>query len=101
MKRFTFLLLATLLHAGGTKPSSAASPCWERDAQPILKRNCIGCHGPGSAMGNFSTPDSAGAHSNLILQNLSTGRMPMRGDLAAGDRATLIVWASQGAPRCP
>jgi mono/diheme cytochrome c family protein len=82
-------------------PGSSQTPCWERDAFPILKRNCIACHGSGSAMGNLSLPDSARFRSERIRQNLSSRKMPMRGELREADRNTLISWVEQGAIRCP
>lgn len=75
--------------------------CWERDALPILKRNCIACHGSGSAMGNLSLPDSARFHSERIRHDLSSRKMPMRGELRDADRNTLISWIEEGARRCP
>lgn len=102
MHSIAILLLMFGLHSGGEKLVATASrPCWERDAFPILKRNCLACHGQGSAMGNLSTPDSAHSHSKMIQQNLSSGKMPMRGQLSGDDRNTLVSWAAQGAVRCP
>lgn len=96
------LLAASALFAvNPQKIATASQPCWERDVFPILKRSCIGCHGQGSAMGNLSTPDSAQKHTGLIQQNLATGKMPMRGELSATDRSTLISWAAHGAASCP
>lgn len=96
-----FLFLSLLGSADPERIATASQPCWERDALPILKRSCLGCHGPGSAMGNLSTLDSATSHARLMRQNLASGKMPMRGDLPDRDRGALIAWASQGATRCP
>jgi hypothetical protein len=101
-----FVLLIALLLAPGeatlaSPPASSSCLCWEKDVLPIIKRNCLGCHNNGSAMGNLAHHDSAKAWAPKIRVQLATGKMPMRGELSAPHRATLLAWASQGAKTCP
>lgn len=98
---FLLSMALTFSAAVPDAPGTSKTPCWERDALPILRRSCIACHGTGSAMGNLSLPDSAKFRSELIRQNLSSRKMPMRGALPDADRNTLISWVEQGAMRCP
>jgi hypothetical protein len=43
-----YLALFCVLNAKGS-----AKVDFQRDVQPILKANCIGCHGPTQQMNNF------------------------------------------------
>ncbi|MBM3759324.1 MAG: DUF1549 domain-containing protein [Acidobacteria bacterium] len=99
--------VATLLILG----LYAQSPDYERDVQPILKRNCYGCHGAAQQLGELRL-DAKGPASKSIKAGDPTGSelyrrianigdqalMPMGGkQLPADQIATIKRWIEDGA----
>src|SRR5215469_8642994 len=98
-------------------PALAAVPDFQRDVQPIFRKNCIGCHGPEQQMNSFRLdrksiafrggtrtviiPGSSAA-SRLYLRvagNTQFGnRMPPTGPLKAEEVAVIKAWIDGGAP---
>ncbi len=103
--------------ASSIAPLRAQAPAtvdFERDVQPILRQNCIGCHGPSQQMNGFRldrrsavirpglqlvTPGNS-ASSRLYLRLIGSEfgtSMPPTGRLAAEEIAVLKAWIDQGA----
>ena len=99
----------------GTQTATASTVDFERDVQPILQQNCIGCHGPSQQMNGFRldrrsaalrggtqtviVPGSS-ASSRLYLRligNQFGNTMPPTAKLSAADAATIKRWIDQGA----
>ena len=95
------------------KPSEV-KPVFEKDVQPILQSNCVGCHGPatkmkdldlstfsgvmkGSESGAVITPGKP-AESALFV-NVEQGKMPQGGKRLPADKIAVIrEWIDAGAP---
>jgi ankyrin repeat protein/mono/diheme cytochrome c family protein len=107
-----FFVLPTAL---GAQTVAAPKVDFERDVLPILRQNCVGCHGPTQQMNGFRidrrsavirpglsqivTPGNS-ASSRLYLRMIGNefGRsMPPAGRLASQDIATIKAWIDQGA----
>jgi ankyrin repeat protein len=105
--------LAIPFHA--TQAQQPTEVDFGRDVQPILKANCVGCHGPAQQNGGFrvdrrrdamrggSLPvilPHSGETSRLILRltgNSAGMQMPPTGPLSADQIATIKTWIDQGA----
>jgi len=114
-RQLGWIVVAAL--ALGVAPLRAQAPAavdFERDVQPILRQNCIGCHGPSQQMNGFRldrrsavirpglqlvTPGNS-ASSRLYLRLIGSefgASMPPTGRLAPEDIAMLKAWIDQGA----
>jgi ankyrin repeat protein len=113
-----WLAIAALVMSVAPIPAQAPVPArvdFERDVLPILRQNCIGCHGPNQQMNGFRldrrsavirpgltqivTPGNS-ASSRLYLRLIGSefGRsMPPTGRLASEDITVLKAWIDQGA----
>src|SRR6188472_3915930 len=94
------------------KTDTSAVPTYTNDVAPILFRNCTGCHRPGE-IGPMSllTYDDVRPRAKDIRDKVADGIMPpWHADKAHGtfandrslsdaDKATLIRWANNGAPK--
>jgi hypothetical protein len=92
--------------------AAETTPTFTKDVAPILYKNCASCHRPGD-IGPMSllTYQEARPWAASIREKVSTGLMPpwhstdphgtFSNDrrLSETDRATLIRWASNGAPQ--
>lgn len=85
---------------------------YARQIAPLLGEHCVSCHSPGNiAPFAFSNYDKVRGHSRTIADVLREDRMPpwhadpQHGSFAndrsltAAERATLLEWIAQGAPR--
>ena len=115
------LAAASLLHAAalsafiqGQSPATDAKdiPTFSKHVAPILYANCTPCHRPGEiAPMSLMTYEDARPWAKAIRDEVSEGHMPpwhadaRRGTflnerrLSDGDKATLLKWASNGAPQ--
>jgi mono/diheme cytochrome c family protein len=60
MRNVTLCLLLTIAPALAQLPTSSARPVdFARDIEPILRANCIGCHGPATQQSGFRLDDRA------------------------------------------
>lgn len=112
------IIHAAHLAAGADNPNGAAEPIdFVRHVQPILKRNCIRCHGPEKQKGDYRVDIRQAALSGgeSYAPNIIPGKstdsplfkfvagngdltMPPEGDrLSAADLAILRAWIDQGA----
>lgn len=98
--------------AGGQKPTAQSIPTFSRDVAPILYRNCTSCHRPGEiAPMSLLTYEDARPYARAIRDEVSDGHMPpWHADAPPGtflnerrltdvDKATLVAWANNGAPK--
>src|SRR6476469_11268231 len=108
------LCVAGAMHlaAQSTTPGGASStPTFARDVAPIFYKNCTNCHRPGElAPMSLLTYKDARPWAKSIATNVSKGAMPpwhadpKHGEflndrrLSDKDKATLVAWASGGAP---
>jgi ankyrin repeat protein len=108
---FCLLVLAGLLPA--QVPSQApAKVDFARDVQPLLRQNCVGCHGPMKQNGGMRLDRKSsalkarrivpGSSANSFVYHRVTGtefgaQMPPTGDLRPEEVATLKNWIDQGA----
>jgi hypothetical protein len=104
-------LAATVSAAGqGTKPA-AGVPTFSKEVAPILYKNCTNCHRPGEiAPMSLLTYKDARPWAKSIATNVGKGTMPpwhadpKHGEflndrrLTDKDKATVVAWASGGAP---
>lgn len=110
------VLSATMIHAARTAaqaPSAPAEvPTFTKDVAPILFRNCTSCHRPGEiAPMSLLTYEDARPWAKSIRDEVTEGRMPPwhaeaphgtfvdERRLSDAERATLVRWASHGAPK--
>jgi hypothetical protein len=106
------LLCAALISADGQAAAKAPIPTYAKDVAPILFRNCTGCHRPGE-IGPMSllTYDDVRPRAKDIRDKVADEVMPpWHADKAHGrfandrslsdaEKATLIRWANNGAPK--
>lgn len=116
------LLMLVLSACGGnaeaTPPKSDSAPevsaaqvSFANDVMPILGKSCGGCHSNSQASGGFdiSSYDSIAEHDeaivpgnasgSLLIQLVSSGKMPKRGDkLTPAQIQTITDWINAGAP---
>ena len=111
------ILGAAIVAASGTAPEQGAAPkpaipTFSKDVAPILYRNCTGCHRPGE-IGPMSllTYEDARPRAKDIRDKVADGLMPpwhadkthgkFANDrsLSAEDKAVLVKWANNGAPK--
>lgn len=106
---------ATVLHAGRVLEQAAAPasvPTFSKDVAPILFRNCTSCHRPGEiAPMSLLTYEDARPWAKAIRDEVGEGHMPpwhaeaphgtFVGErrLTEAEKATLLAWASNGAPQ--
>ena len=96
---------------GQAAKPSAAAPTFSKDVAPILYKNCTNCHRPGEiAPMSLLTFKDARPWAKSIATQVGKGAMPpwhadpTHGEflndrrLTDADKATLVAWASAGAP---
>jgi hypothetical protein len=111
------LFSATMIHAGRPQdqaplPPGSNVPTFTRDVAPILFKNCTTCHRPGEiAPMSLLTYDDARPWAKAIRDEVSEGNMPPwhaeaphgtfvnERRLSEVEKATLVAWASNGAPQ--
>jgi len=104
---------AAMISADGQGPAAKPSiPTYTKDVAPILFKNCTGCHRPGE-IGPMSllTYDDVRPRAKDIRDKVADSLMPpwhadkthgaFANDrsLSEADKATLIRWANNGAPK--
>jgi hypothetical protein len=106
------LVYAVMVGADGQTPAKAPVPTYTKDVAPILFKNCTGCHRPGE-IGPMSllTYEDVRPRAKDIRDKVADGIMPpwhadkthgrFANDrsLSDADRAMLLRWANNGAPK--
>jgi len=92
---------------------TADPPKWETDIAPLLKRQCVKCHGPAKQEGKLNLSTPAGVHrggkdgvviaphdlaASLLWKKVSEGEMPPEDPLPEKERELLKQWILAGAP---
>jgi ankyrin repeat protein len=112
--RFLAVLLCLLISAGTLPGQAPAKVDFAKDVQPLLRQNCVGCHGPmkqsggmrldrkSSAMKPLSRRIVPGSSANSFVYHRVIGtefgtQMPPTGDLRPEEIATIKNWIDQGA----
>src|SRR5262245_3951430 len=106
-----FLSVGGIAFAGETTP-----PRFARDVQPLLKRHCLKCHGPGKREGGLNLSTAAGiirggkngaalvphdAKARLLWKRIDGDEMPPEEPLTENEKEILKRWISAGAPGLP
>jgi ankyrin repeat protein len=104
------------LMAGTLSVAQDAKVDFQHDVQPLIQKNCIGCHGPEQQMNSFRldrrsiafrggsrTVIVPGSSESSILYRRLIGsqfgsRMPPTGPLKPSEIATFKTWIDEGAP---
>ncbi|HEX3372586.1 MAG TPA: ankyrin repeat domain-containing protein [Edaphobacter sp.] len=118
--RFLAVFLSVLVVVGAL-PGQAQGPVageaaakvdFAKDVQPLLRQNCIGCHGPMKQSGGMRLDRKSsalkarrivpGSSANSFVYHRVTGtefgaQMPPTGDLRPEEVATIKNWIDQGA----
>jgi mono/diheme cytochrome c family protein len=97
----------------GQGPGQApAKVDFAKDVQPLLRQNCVGCHGPMKQSGGMRLDRKSpamrsrrivpGSSANSFVYHRVTGtefgaQMPPTGDLRPEEVATIKSWIDQGA----
>ena len=91
----------------------AAPPKWETDIAPLLKRQCVKCHGPAKQEGKLNLSSPVGLlrggkdgtvfvphdlAASLLWKKVSEGEMPPETPLPEKERELLKQWILAGAP---
>lgn len=84
---------------------------FDRDIVPLLKRNCVKCHGPVTQEGKLNLATANGlirggksgaaivphdVEGSLIWQRVTTDEMPPESPLSAADKSMLKTWIADG-----
>jgi len=87
------------LSTGGPAVASAAGPFYVTDILPLVQKNCIACHGPGSAK-NWTDYSVFKSEKNQIEMRVlgPAANMPLGGKLGDADKAILQAWMVAGMP---
>src|SRR5829696_6367512 len=106
------LVRGTVVDAQYAARPTAGVPTFSKDVAPILFKKCTQCHRPGEiAPMSLLTYEDARPYAESIVDELTEGAMPpwhadpnvghFKNDrsLSAADKATLLNWAKNGAPR--
>ncbi len=116
LRQSCFLTAALLTFGGVTFADEIPPPRFARDIQPLLKRQCLKCHGPAKREAglNLSTPGGIvrggknGAvlvphdvAASLIWNRVAEDEMPPEEPLAADEKEVLKRWIAAGAPGLP
>jgi ankyrin repeat protein len=113
MSRFLAAPLFILMFAGALSAQTPAKVDFSQDVLPILRQNCVGCHGPlkqragmrvdrkSSVMKSFSRRVVPGSSVNSFLYHRLVGEyggpMPPDGALKPDQIAIIKAWIDQGA----
>lgn len=93
------------------KPASPPVPDYSSEVAPIVMRRCAACHGEASAGPTFDSYERLRGWGPMIIETMTTGRMPPPGaDPAYGrfrdewkltheEARSLADWFASGAPR--
>jgi ankyrin repeat protein len=112
--RLTVVLLCLFMPAGMVLAQASAKVDFARDVAPLLRQNCVGCHGPAvqngglrldrrsSAMKAVSRRIVPGNSANSLLYHRVLDsqfgpQMPPTGELKPEQVATIKNWIDQGA----
>jgi Ankyrin repeats (3 copies)/Planctomycete cytochrome C len=110
--RFTQLLLCSVAFAGILSAQTPAKVDFGRDVLPILRQNCVGCHGPAQQISGLRLDRKSavlsrrgvvpGSSDNSFLYHRISGtaygiQMPPTGALRAEQINTIKTWIDQGA----
>jgi len=118
MQKRLLLALAAVIATGSIgfvhaqAPAAGAVPTFTKDVAPIFYKNCVACHRPGE-MGPMSllSYESARPYARSIATKVGDGAMPpwhaesapgvFKNDprLTAREKATIVQWATNGAPQ--
>jgi mono/diheme cytochrome c family protein len=107
-----FWIAAALVSALGVVPAAGQrAPLFKSEIQPVLEKNCVGCHGPtrkmagldlssfaGMMQGSSSGPVIAPGKSehSLLWKMIESDQMPQGGRLSAADKQLIKTYIEQG-----
>ncbi len=96
IKRLLFPLLACLISVAtpSTCPAFAATPAYERDVAPLLRKYCAGCHNADDAEAGFAADSHA-----AVIKGSSKGGVIVPGDSGVSRLTRLL--RGQLEPRMP
>jgi ankyrin repeat protein len=107
-------LLAVFISTGTLHAQTAAEVDFERDVSPILRRNCVACHGPAQQMNSYrldrrsvalrrpgpivvGSSDTSRLYLRLVSDQFGSA-MPPTGRLKPEEIAVIKAWIDAGAP---
>jgi len=77
--------------------SKGGGPYYTTDITPILQKDCVSCHGPGSGMDWTDYETFKSKKDRIKIRVLGpAANMPIGGKLSDGDRALLQAWIDTG-----
>ncbi|PYS01857.1 MAG: hypothetical protein DMG12_14850, partial [Acidobacteria bacterium] len=114
-QKITKAMLCISLFAGTLAAQTPSRVDFGRDVLPLLRQNCVGCHGPAKQMNSYRLDrrsvalrgpapvivpgNSAASRLYLRLTGSEFGSpMPPSGPLKPEDAAVIKAWIDQGAP---
>ena len=108
LSAFRFSMLLCLL----TAPAySQRAPLFKSEVQPVLEKNCVSCHNESRKMGGLDLSGFAGMMNgsasgpviapgkparSLLWNMIESGKMPVGGQLNAGDKQLIKTYIEQG-----
>ncbi|HEX7599556.1 MAG TPA: c-type cytochrome domain-containing protein [Polyangia bacterium] len=86
--------------SGGAGGATASSISFSGQILPLLKTNCVSCHGSSQQNGGVRLDTYAQVKTNLTraASAISSGIMPPGGGLNATQKQLFAAWVNQGAP---
>jgi mono/diheme cytochrome c family protein len=87
------------VEASSGQDGPAAKVSYKTQIAPLLKTNCVSCHGPTNQNSGIRVDTYANLSKNLtdVTDVLVNGAMPMSGALSDADRQMFQDWVDQGA----
>ena len=78
---------------------SRGQPSYDQINQEVIGPVCLACHHAGGRSPDLSTYQSVFRNQADILNDVTTGRMPVGGGITEQQKAELISWLNAGAPQ--
>ena len=91
------------IHSGaGTQSNAVGGPYYKTDILPLVQKNCVACHGPGSGH-DWTDYDTFRSKKDQIEVRVlgANANMPLGTKLSDADKSLLRAWITAGMPYAP